>query len=104
MFLVAKISKEKEVTAASVKVVRDIIEKILESCEAANQEELIAKKRSSLKTMFEMVETLKELLIAVDEDQKSTAKVIDKMEERLEHQIKVNKELSKEISQMNIND
>ena len=51
-----------------------------------------------------MVETLTELMIAVDEDQKSTAKVIDKMEERLEHQIKVNKELSKEISQMNIND
>ena len=52
MFLEAKISKEKEVTAASVKVVRDIIEKILESCEAANQEELIEKKRSSLKTRF----------------------------------------------------
>ena len=51
-----------------------------------------------MKTMFEMVETLKELLIAVDEDQKSTAKVVDKMEER--HQMKVNKELSKEISQM----
>ena len=100
MFLEAKISKEKEVTAASVKVVRDIIEKILEPCEAANQEELIEKKRSSLKTRFEMVETLTELMIAVDEDQKSTAKVIDKMEERLEHQIKVNKELSKEISQM----
>ena len=48
----AKISKEKEVTAASVKVVRDMIEKILESCEAANQEELIEKKRSSLKTRF----------------------------------------------------
>ena len=41
-----------------------------------------------------MVETLTELMIAVAEDQKSTAKVIDKMEERLEHQIKVNKELS----------
>ena len=83
-----------------VKVVRDIIEKILESCEAANQEELIEKKRSSLKTRFEMVETLKELLIAVYEDQKSTAKVIDKMEERLEHQMKVNIELPKEISQI----
>ena len=51
-----------------------------------------------MKTRFEMVETLKELLIAVDEDQKSTAKVIDKMEERLEHQMKSNKELSKEIA------
>ena len=37
VFLEEKISKEKEVTAASVKVVRDIIEKILESCEAANK-------------------------------------------------------------------
>ena len=45
VFLDEKISKEKEVTAASVKVVRDIIEKILESCEAANQEELIEKKK-----------------------------------------------------------
>ena len=45
MFLDKKISKEKEVTAASVKVLRDIIEQILESCEAANQEELIEKKK-----------------------------------------------------------
>ena len=52
VFLEAEIGKEKEVTAASVKEVRDIIEKILESCEAANQEELIEKKRSSLKTRF----------------------------------------------------
>ena len=53
-----------------------------------------------MKTRFEKVETLTVLMIAVDEDQKSTVKVIDKKEERLEHQIKVNKELSKEISQM----
>merc|ERR1719318_1415331 len=41
VFLEAKISKEKEVTASSVKVLRDIIEKIFKLYEAANQEELI---------------------------------------------------------------
>ena len=59
------------------------------------------KKRTSLKTSLEMVETFKELLIAVNEYQKSTAKIIDIMEERLEHRKKANKELSKEISQLN---
>ena len=101
-FLEAEIGKEKEATAASVKVVRDIIKKILEFCEAANTEELIEKKNASLKISFEMVETLKEMLIAVDEEQKSAVKVIDIMEERLDQQMKANKELSKEISQLNV--
>ena len=68
-----------------------IIEKVLESCEASNKE-LIEKKKATLKTNLEMVETLKELLIAADEDQKSIAKVVDSMEERLDQQMKVNKE------------
>ena len=41
MFLEAENEISKEITADSVKVLRDIIEKILELCEAANQEELI---------------------------------------------------------------
>ena len=44
LFLEEKIRREKEVKAASAKVPRDTIEKILESCEAANWEELIQKK------------------------------------------------------------
>lgn len=36
LFLEEKIRREKEVKAASAKVPRDTIEKILESCEAAN--------------------------------------------------------------------
>ena len=50
VFLEAEISKENEITAESVKVLRDIIENILEFREAANQEELIEKRRASLKT------------------------------------------------------
>jgi hypothetical protein len=71
-----------------------IIEKVLESCEASNKE-LIEKKKATLKTNLEMVETLKELLIAVGKDQKSIAKVVDNMEERLDQQMKVNKESQK---------
>ena len=50
VFLEAEISKENEITAESVKVLRDIVENILEFREAANQEELIEKRRASLKT------------------------------------------------------
>merc|ERR1719318_931744 len=36
------------------------------------------------------------------EDQKNTLKVIDIMEERLDYQMKVNKELSRDINQLNV--
>ena len=52
MFLEAEISEVNENTADSVKVLRDIIENILEFREATTPEELIEKERASLKTSF----------------------------------------------------
>ena len=101
VFLEGEITKENEMTMASVRSMTDVIETVSHLSQGNNCGETVKIMKSAVKTSIEMVESVKKVLDTVQEDQKNTARVIDIIEDRLQNLKNDNIELLDKLREAN---
>eukprot|EP00092_Neocalanus_flemingeri_P022400 GFUD01024293.1.p1 GENE.GFUD01024293.1~~GFUD01024293.1.p1 ORF type:complete len:315 (+),score=111.23 GFUD01024293.1:132-1076(+) len=106
VYLETMITKEKEMTSNKVKSVNDDLEKVIEEVLKGKTvvEEESKKASASVEMSLKLMETLTNVLSAVDADQKKTVKVVQNLEEKLDKQIRINQKLLEDFQRLNYSD
>eukprot|EP00092_Neocalanus_flemingeri_P022398 GFUD01024291.1.p1 GENE.GFUD01024291.1~~GFUD01024291.1.p1 ORF type:complete len:300 (+),score=117.01 GFUD01024291.1:132-1031(+) len=100
VYLETMITKEEEMTSDKVKSVKDFLEKVVEEGKTG-VEEMSKKASASVEMSLKMMETLTNVMAAVDSDQNNTMKVVQNLEEKLDKQILINKKLLEDFQRLN---
>merc|ERR1719508_739493 len=103
IFLEAMIIKEEDMTSERVMTLRKMLEQAVVEFSAVktNRGEMFEKASNSVELSTKIVTSVSKALVAVDAGQNNMANVIEIIEEKLEKQIQSNKELKKDLSQLN---